>query len=214
MKYFFIFILISAIVVFATYYIIQQVVVRKLDSLIKDLDDKIKKLNKEIRDLNNKICELEKRNGGQQYSGTEISDLSKVINSLLKRFDDLDEKFTKLLETQNSKQLASNIVLPPTEIERPQNVKYAKNFKDGFMVECQENEAYFKLTLQGNDAKFEFCGDKSKAIAQKNATFDDVCDTLSYSINAKDLCTQELGYAQLQSGGNWKVTKKAKIKFE
>ena len=73
---------------------------------------------------------------------------------------------------------------------------------------------YFKMfDIKDDSAKFEFVGDVKKAIANKDAVFDNTCETSGTSRNAKNIKTEEAGELKLQNG-KWQVTKKAKIKFE
>lgn len=102
--------------------------------------------------------------------------------------------------------------------EQIKTVKYLKEkSEDSLSFETNnESEAKFKLMLISNEnADFEFVG-KANDFASSDY-FDNVCE---FANNPSELSsitlvrTIERGNVELQPNGKWKVTKKAKIKFE
>ena len=91
---------------------------------------------------------------------------------------------------------------------------YAKQFDKGELKICNISDAFYKLQIVSDDeAKFEFCGDLSRAMNNFNAVFDDVADYSGSSSAAKKCNTIEKGEAKRINDNKWKVVKKAKIKF-
>lgn len=91
---------------------------------------------------------------------------------------------------------------------------YAKQFDKGELKICNISDAFYKLQMVSDDeAKFEFCGDLSRAMNNFNAVFDDVIDHSRSSSSATKCNTVEKGEAKRISDSKWKVVKKAKIEF-
>lgn len=91
---------------------------------------------------------------------------------------------------------------------------YATQFDKGELKICNISDAFYKLQMVSDDeAKFEFCGDLSRAMNNFNAVFDDVIDHSGSSSSATKCNTVEKGEAKRISDSKWKVVKKAKIEF-
>jgi hypothetical protein len=101
-------------------------------------------------------------------------------------------------------------------IQSPSSEKFLK-MKSGVYLSQESptanNSKYKIFDMQGNSAKFEFCGNEREAIANREAFFDNVCDDSNYSIDAKRVINEQPGMVELQNDGKWKVIIKAKIKF-
>jgi hypothetical protein len=150
----------------------------------KSLEERVWQLEMNVRAIEDKLQQMERRFGQQFHS---------------------------IYNTQNMSIASMPKDMPP---EKP-NVKYLR-MKSGSSL-SQESDSpeggKFKLfDIVGDRAKFEFCGDEQAAIANKDATFDNVCEDSGYYLNARRIESVEPGEVQRQDG-KWKVIKKAKIKF-
>lgn len=104
---------------------------------------------------------------------------------------------------------------PPTPPKPVYPPVFVKNFGEGLLRVVDKSEAQFQLDLLSeSSAKFSFCGDVSKALANSDGTFDFVCEQSGSVVDAKSITTLEHGTALRQEDGKWKVVQKAKIKFE
>ncbi|MDR1553493.1 MAG: hypothetical protein LBS69_08545 [Prevotellaceae bacterium] len=106
---------------------------------------------------------------------------------------------------------------PIEDVPANSNVKYIK-LKAGVYLsqesDSKNDDCRFRLfDINGNIAKFEFCGDEQEAIVNKNAFFDKVCEDINYTGYAKHIENLAPGEVQRQSDGRWQVVKKATIRF-
>ena len=104
---------------------------------------------------------------------------------------------------------------PAPKPEEPQTVCFVRNGGEGKLKKCGENVAQYKvLASKVGVAKFVFCGDLEKARSNSDATFDNVCQSEGNDIrDARKVETVTPGEVELLSDGNWRVVKKAVIKF-
>ena len=144
----------------------------------------------------------------QQYVDS-VEDLKKRVSML---------EFKSSEQYQNSetpeKKDVNNTKKISIEI-KPEIILYAMSDGDGYLRECDENKAQYKLKLKDDSSKeasFEFCGEQLKAVARIDATFKDVCETLNYKDTATRVEMQKNGKAILQEG-RWKVIEKGIVKF-
>jgi len=171
---------------------------------------KIKKIRRRLKDELNGM--IDKKIYANQYSsGTS------------KTFEDLHGQIVKLQEEinalkNNDKHAESNRHSNFKSQTNPTNskVKYLK-MKSGIYLSqesySQLNSKFKIFDIQGNTAKFEFCGNELEAIANREAFFDNVCDDSNYSPTAKQIVNEQHGVVELQGDGKWKVITKATIKF-
>jgi hypothetical protein len=83
---------------------------------------------------------------------------------------------------------------------------FAKVFNDN------ENAYYRLFDINGDNAKFEFCGNIARAIANKNAIFDIITQQEGDSTRARNIESISPGEVT-RINGKWKVTRKAKVRF-
>jgi hypothetical protein len=84
------------------------------------------------------------------------------------------------------------------------------------MKECSKTDAQYELGLidaHATTGEYIFIGDINSALATKDATFEDICELLNWSMSSKSCTTIEAGKAEKVIDGKWKVIKKAKVKF-
>jgi len=144
-----------------------------------------------------------------------------VVNRILeieKNVSNLSEVVQTLLEQQKS------IIIDPIgkaqqlNYDQPNqnNVKFLKTAPSGIFNNVFENSSgcYFKLfDSNGNEAKFEFSGNIEEAIANRNAIFDETSEPFDPPKDATKIVTVVPGSVVFQNG-KWKITTKARIKFE
>lgn len=173
----------------------------------KYLDEDMKKLKSTNTAHGSNNMNLDKR----------ISNLEIQLNSIISRLDSI-EPYLKLLmkddlnSQKNSTQEKNQLPQTVSKI-----VKYLKTAKDGVFNNTYDTPAgcYYELfNINGNQADFKFYGDSTEAIANKNAVFDNVCESSGISTTAKKVISDEPGILTSLSDGKWKVTQKAKIRFE
>jgi len=144
-------------------------------------------------------------------------------NSGGRNYEDLEKRVIKLQQEMNNLKSCNKQV----EINKPGNIQQQTNYsnsevkylrmKSGIYLSqeshSQANSKYKVFDIQGNTAKFEFCGNELEAIANREAFFDNVCDDSNYYPNAKQVVNEQAGIVELQGDGKWKVITKAIIKF-
>lgn len=102
--------------------------------------------------------------------------------------------------------------VPPQPIFAP---VFVKNFGNGLFRVAESSDAQFRLDLSNEStAKFVFCGDESKALANSDGTFDYVCDLDGSAADAKKVVTIAPGQASKQADGKWRVIIRARISLE
>ena len=157
-----------------------------------------------------------KRNEENQIFGAnakECNDLKKQVSELETKILYLQQKMLNSSQVEKSNTPEIQTKTASTSQHQSKVVKYAKYFDDGFLLECDENVAHYKLTLENPQlAKFVFCGNEEKAIAQRDAILKDVCVCSGYNSTVRTIKTNSEGEAILENG-KWKVTKKSIIKF-
>ena len=116
-----------------------------------------------------------------------------------------------------------DIVKPPVDITATQPIQQDSEFlfldHDGNgilrVVSSKEQACYQVEFSKGqNEGRFEFVGNVGKAIKNRSAILDDVCEMESFDGNATSIHTDSWGTCIRQADGTWKVTKKAKISFK
>ncbi|MBO5988283.1 MAG: hypothetical protein J6Q03_02225 [Paludibacteraceae bacterium] len=143
----------------------------------------------------------------------EVHPLEKKVNK--ENVNISDETLKKEVGIDaNSSQLKVGCVSDEKLVDANATFLYAKQFDKGELKICDKSDAFYKLQIVSDDeAKFEFCGDLSRAMNNFNAVFDDVIDYSGSSSTATKCNMVEKGEAKRISDSKWKVTKKAKIKF-
>ena len=143
-----------------------------------------------------------------------------------KAIDDLEKRVARLQQDVNAFK-NNNSNTKQSDINRPNSPHHQVNYsnsqakylkmKSGIYLSQESdspaNSKYKIFDIQGNTAKFEFCGNEIEAIANREAFFDNVCEDSNYSPNAKQVINEQSGVVELQSDGKWKVITKAIIKF-
>ncbi|KAA6325480.1 hypothetical protein EZS27_025312 [termite gut metagenome] len=138
-----------------------------------------------------------------------MGEVKKRVNGLEKKMDDTTPATNIYTETKNT----SNTQSPSSDI------KYLRTpNEDGCFTKVFDNKdsnCYYKLyDIKANKAMFEFCGDATRAIANKNAVFDNATKVVGGDYNrAKSIETVKQGEVILIEKNIWKVTAKAEIKF-
>lgn len=163
---------------------------------------KISELNQRIAELQKKIEFLSKQVGESRVR----IDHEKIVNAIV-----LELERSGRVEAKGGKEndgVVSDDGLTTT-------FQYAKNFKDGYMNSCSQNEAQFRLLMKGDGvSSFEFFGDFETAKANVDGTFDGVCKIEGGIAGSSRITTVCSGEAIVQPNGKWKVTKLATVKFE
>ncbi len=127
-----------------------------------------------------------------------------------------DEKCSAIeKELSSMRNLSSQPTNVQPKVEEQSNTIYVKNFRDGELKKCSEEEAQFCLieTQQGILA-FEFCGNTESAMANRDATFDGVCNRHGNPNNATKIVNENRGTVISVASDRWKVVEKATVKFE
>lgn len=152
---------------------------------------------------------------GNKSQNRNVTQSEKIADD--KRSNDLDETLDNGVRNDEvSSQSKEKIEgVSKEKLVNPQETfLYAKQFDNGELRICDEIDAFYKLQIVSDDeAKFEFCGDLSRAMNNFNAVFDDVIDYSRSSSTATKCNMVEKGEAKRISDSKWKVTKKAKIEF-
>jgi hypothetical protein len=162
------------------------------------------------------LLKYEKKQDYEKSDDKLLEHLKKIERKLQMVEEELQQ--LKNLPQTDSKQPIINVSqdvpenIPVVEF----NVKYLKMKSGDYLSQesdSQENCKFKLFDINGDTAKFEFCGNEQDAIANKNATFDTVCEDSNYVANATHIENLEPGEVRRQPDGKWKVIKKAKIKF-
>jgi hypothetical protein len=173
------------------------------------------RLSQQIRWLSRRISKLAgKLNYGDIEGGFNQlqQDYRRCIEELKKKLQTVED------ELQQLKNLIQTTGVPP-KIEKPvvkSNVIYLKTKSGDYLYhesDNQENSKFKLFDINGDKAKFEFCGNEQSAIDNKNSIFDNVCEYSNYSSGVTHITNIEPGEVYRQHDGRWKVIKKAKIKF-
>ena len=152
--------------------------------------------------------EIEKRRAVRQA----VLDLRKQLN--LSAEPKQPKVESKVQIKEEPKSVSETIVgeQAPTTIQ-PQI--FVKHHNHGIMRECDQTTAQYRLLeLKDNTAKFEFCGNIEKAVKNSDTVFDYVADIQGETNNATTITTAECGKVQHLEDGQWKVIKKAILKFK
>jgi hypothetical protein len=152
-------------------------------------NNKIRQLQKEIEELKKENATLKKDNVSSPPKGTFIGQ-SPIGNS--------NPPVGQSPLTIGDNRVSSN---------SPKYLKYATNGKFGSSYETPDG-CFFRYWE--NDMSFEFYGDETVALANINATFDNVCDYMGDYNTAKRIIPKERGYLS----SDLRVKTKAKIFFE
>ena len=153
--------------------------------------------------------------------GDKVDDLTKRLNPTTQQQrttpnNSVIQITSKLKVEQNAMHTSSPATTEEpleTSVEQDNHSLYAKTFKNGLLKECSREEADFEIfNIDGDTARFEFCGNETKAISNSDSTFDDICDREGILDGATAINNIVSGEVRRQDG-KWKVTKKAKIKF-
>lgn len=161
-----------------------------------------------ISELSQKVVELQKMTEflSKQCGGVrgEI-DYDKIVRAVV-----LELERTGLIEAKGRKENDG----AGLEAGQTASFQYVKNFRDGYMNPCSQNEAQFRLSMKGDGvSSFEFCGDFETAKANVDGTFDGVCKIEGGIDGSSKITTVSMGEATLQPNGKWKVSKPAIVKF-
>jgi hypothetical protein len=198
---------------------------------------RIEKIIKRLLLYNNKF-ELEQP--AEQYAEI-LTHIQNDLNECKRKTDELEilrEKLTQIQDDLNKYKRIDE----PEEIRIEENTgngtpdtdansntetiqSVADNSSGIQYVKLKQNDGFYQLSsesggcdfkifnIRGNTADFEFCGNKSNALA-KQYIFDNVCEIVYRSAAPKDIVNVEKGMVTMTESGNWKVTNRAKIRFE
>lgn len=145
------------------------------------------------------------------------------INILQDRMADLEKKaalwaekgldFEK--ELGSLRNLSSQLSKDQPEVEEKSNTIYVKNFKKGVLKKCSKEEAQFCLIeTQQELLAFEFCGNIEYAMANRDATFDGVCNLHGNPNKAIKIVNENRGTVKSVASDRWQVVEMATVKFE
>lgn len=207
--------------------IISIVLIRKiclLNSKVSNLDRKILQVENRVNSAKNTPNTLSKQ--------TDISSLANKIDRIERAILDINNRIALLLkETKTVHQPNPNettkFVEGYAKVDSAHETKlvasvksgisiFLKNFNKGIMKECSKTDAQYELGLidaHATTGEYIFIGDINSALATKDATFEDICELLNWSMASKSCTTIEAGKAEKVIDGKWKVIKKAKVKF-
>lgn len=146
----------------------------------------------------------------------EVNRLKNRITSLDSEIESLKTLIQKLSEKASSENgyRQTKEEVPVTPPKPCSSAVFVKNFGEGVLKVVEQSEAQFQLELlSDSNAKFSFCGDVLKALANSDGTFDYVSDKIGSVADANDIITETPGTALKQEEGKWLVVQKAKIKF-
>ena len=152
--------------------------------------------------------EIEKRRAVRQ----EVRDLQKQLNLSAEHKQPKVESKAQIKEAPKPVPETIDVKQVPTTIQ-PQI--FVKHHNHGIMRECDQTNAQYRLLeVKDNLANFEFCGNIEKAIKNSDTVFDYVADIQGETYNASTITTSECGIVQHLEDGQWKVIKKATLKFK
>ncbi len=216
--------IIILLVVYGLYSLKQEIITLK--SRVKSLESKLEK----EKDWNGGSSNIQRSsnlapdsknisNDCDECSGNKSQ--NKKVKQSEKRTDD---KRSKVSGPLNNKERVDEVTTQSKSkeegvskeklVEPQETFLYAKQFDKGELKICNKSDAFYKLQIVSDDeAKFEFCGDLSRAMNNFNAVFDDVIDYSGSSSTATKCNMVEKGEAKRISDSKWKVVKKAKIEF-
>ena len=162
-----------------------------------------------VSELSQKVVELQKMAESLSKQGGGVRgeiDYDKIVKGVV-----LELERTGLIEANGRKGNEG----AGLESGQAASFQYVKNFKEGYMNPCSQNEAQFRLSMKGDGvSSFEFCGDFETAKANVDGTFDGVCKIEGGIAGSSRISTVCFGEAIIQPNGKWKVTKLATVKFE
>lgn len=146
-----------------------------------------------------------------------IQQLRSKINTLQSELDQLKTSPSNRLEKNdyglNSYSWPSS---PRSDSKKEPQIKYLylKNHKDGYLKECQENMAHFKLYLNDDElgGNFECIAKLEETLKNKDSVFKDNSILKEWTSNSTDYRTSKKGVA-VKEGGNWKVKEKIEVVF-
>lgn len=156
------------------------------------------------------------RNSDTENLQPQINILQDKVAYLEGKAASWDEKGLALEKELNSmRNLSSQPSNVQPKVEEKSNTIYVKNFKKGVLKKCSKEEAQFCLieTRQGL-LGFEFCGNIEYAIANRDATFDGVCNLHGNPINATKIVNENRGTVKSVASDRWQVVEMASVKFE
>ncbi|MDR1897725.1 MAG: hypothetical protein LBR10_13135 [Prevotellaceae bacterium] len=177
--------------------------IRKLNKKIRELNQQIGNPNQQIKELNQQLQKKEK----------QLQEKEKQLQEKEKQLQEKEKQLQELKTENNSPEPESTGGTPETD-SQPQYFLTKKIGNSFHRISANPEDCFFRmLNNNGGCADFEFCGNVEYAIANKNAVFDEVCETSGYNRNVRHIKTEERGKVTLRDG-KWVVTTKAKIKFE
>ena len=144
-----------------------------------------------------------------------IQQLRIQINTLQSELVLLKTNQSNRLE-KNDYGLNSRPTSPRPDSKKEPQIKYLylKNHKDGYLKECQENMAHFKLYLNDDElgGNFECIAKLEETLKNKESVFKDNSILKEWTSNSTDYRTIKKGVA-VKEGGNWKVKEKIEVVF-
>lgn len=181
------------------------------------LKQEITTLKSRVKSLESKLKEAEDGNGSNsniQKSSKSAPDTKNISETKSNASDVTSDERMPVDEVASQSKDKEECVSKEKLDGLQEPFLYAKQFDKGELKICNISDAFYKLQMVSDDeAKFEFCGDLSRAMNNFNAVFDDVADYYGSSSAATKCNTIEKGEAKRINDNKWKVVKKAKIKF-
>lgn len=180
-------------------------------------EERIKKITFNSERLENKFSLKSEAGFKQKADHPNYSELLTKIKEIEFKTQDLNRGLQKI-QGQQIMIIAPEDKNQQQNQEQPRinNVKYLKTAPGGVFNNVFDNPSgcYFKLfNINGNNARFEFCGNIDEAIANRNAIFDETSEPFDPPKVANRILTIDPGCVVLQDS-KWKITTRAKIKFE
>lgn len=202
--------------------------VKKIFSPNKDLLHPNQDLSKTIKTMQAEIARLQTdMNHMKENQSTNNAKIKDYLQNLFSSKAQLTKRVALLeknvVGVQQKTTVKKEVILPTSQQTvsihldadaSEAETTYLRNFKNGILSECGENEAQYKITQKFGDsqAKFAFCGNESAAIATKDATFSEVCEVIGWSSQISHITNLEEGRIQMYSERKWKVITPAKVK--
>lgn len=216
--------IIILLVVYSLYSLKQEIITLK--NRVKSLESKLEK-EKDLNGCNSNIQRSSNLAPDSKNISKDCDECTgnKPLEKKVKQSEKItDKKRSSVSGTLNDKERVDEVTTQSKDKEEcvskekldglQETFLYAKQFDKGELKICNKSDAFYKLQIVSDDeAKFEFCGDLSRAMNNFNAVFDDVIDHSRSSSSATKCNTVEKGEAKRISDSKWKVVKKAKIEF-
>lgn len=153
---------------------------------------------------------------------TDLAGLSKRIvdlESFVMQLRNKEERDSNFNEENQNQQQSQHELMPEQQVNRNHEedqkvVKFVKNQGGGYLKECAEEGAHYKLTnVTETDADFALCANFDKVKSSPNDYLDSVAETYGERNSASECITRVPGHV-VKENGRWKVVKTTKVEFK